>query len=225
MRSVFYALPMRDSNPGEGERLRQLLADAIQKLAGGSADKLGRLMGYTNGGFIREIVNGKKPVRRAIIERMHQIEGGAGWFNDAGADVVIRDPGGNYTIVQAKTYGNTAGEAALQLAHALAGVDARQRRTIAQLVATLISEGPSPQEVAAIDALAPGAIVNSVAPAPTEPPGGEWRTAVFKLVEANPDPVERERLVAMLLAIDAATAKTRTQAASEAAMGAPRQTP
>lgn len=50
-------------------RLTARLVEAVDQVAGGSADRLGRMLGYTNGGYIREIVNGKKPVRRMLIER------------------------------------------------------------------------------------------------------------------------------------------------------------
>lgn len=64
------------------------LVEAVDKLAGGSADRLGRMLGYTNGGYIREIVNGKKPVRRMLIERFKsesaaQADGRLrNWFDD-----------------------------------------------------------------------------------------------------------------------------------------------
>lgn len=60
--------------------MRRRLDEAVQQLADGSADKLGRLMGYTNGGFIREILKGTKPVGKAIVARIESVQGGNGWF-------------------------------------------------------------------------------------------------------------------------------------------------
>ena len=63
--------------------MRRRLDEAVQKLADGSADKLGRLMGYANGGFVREILKGSKPVGNAILSRIEQVPGGSGWFKSA----------------------------------------------------------------------------------------------------------------------------------------------
>jgi hypothetical protein len=62
-------------------RMRRRLQEAVEQLAENSADKLGRLMGYTNGGFIREIVKGTKPVGKAILARINNVPGGEGWFD------------------------------------------------------------------------------------------------------------------------------------------------
>lgn len=207
---MLYAFAM-DEKDSEANRLRQLLADAVKKFAGGSADKLGRLMGYTNGGFIREIVNGKKPVRSAIIERMHKIEGAAGWFDAPGADLVVRDNDGHYTIFEMKAPRATVGESALQLAKALSGVDARHRKTIAQLVAALIAEGPSDQEVAAIDALAQGVVTTNF-DALAE---SLWRTTAFKVMENIEDRAISERVVALLLKVDDLVKESRNVKTSQ----------
>jgi hypothetical protein len=78
------------STPERDAWLKQRLKEAVDSpLAGGSADKLGRLLGYTNGGYIREILDGKKPVRSAIIERADAVPELRGWFAQAyatGAD-------------------------------------------------------------------------------------------------------------------------------------------
>lgn len=61
------------SNEAKDEALRQRLEWAVGEHAGGSADAFARLIGYTNGGYIREIVNKKnnKVVREALIERVN----------------------------------------------------------------------------------------------------------------------------------------------------------
>jgi hypothetical protein len=61
--------------------LRARLAEAVNALADGSADAFGRLLGYTNGGYVREALIGKKPVRAALIERVHELR--PGWFDAA----------------------------------------------------------------------------------------------------------------------------------------------
>lgn len=60
--------------------MRRRLQEAVDKLADESADKLGRLMGYTNGGFVREILKGTKPVGKAIVTRINRVPGGLDWF-------------------------------------------------------------------------------------------------------------------------------------------------
>ncbi len=65
------------------EWLRLRLAAAVDQFADGSADKFGRLIGYANGGYVREALNSKKPVRGAIIERASDsgVPGLVGWFD------------------------------------------------------------------------------------------------------------------------------------------------
>jgi hypothetical protein len=70
--------------------MRRRLQEAVDQLADGSADKLGRLMGYTNGGFIREILKGTKPVGKAILARINQVPKGEGWFKTA-ADIAYEE--------------------------------------------------------------------------------------------------------------------------------------
>jgi len=69
------------STPERDAWLQERLRLAVETLAGGSADKFGRLLGYANGGYIREILDGKKPVRDAIIERANTVPASAGWFD------------------------------------------------------------------------------------------------------------------------------------------------
>lgn len=69
------------TTPAIEAALRARLKQGIDKFAGGSADRFGRLLGYANGGYLREILNGSKPVRDAIIKRTHAVESMAGWFN------------------------------------------------------------------------------------------------------------------------------------------------
>ncbi len=52
----------------------------MDAFAGGSADAFARIVGYVNGGYIREALNGKKPVREALIDRVHRCSGMEQWF-------------------------------------------------------------------------------------------------------------------------------------------------
>lgn len=69
------------STPEIDTRLTARLRQAVDQFAGGSADRFGRAIGYTNGGYVREILNGKKPVREALIQRIHEHKDMRGWFD------------------------------------------------------------------------------------------------------------------------------------------------
>lgn len=70
------------STPAKDEALRQRLAKAVHDFAEDNTDEFGRMLGYVNGGYIREHLAGKKPVREAVIDRVHAHEKMAGWFDD-----------------------------------------------------------------------------------------------------------------------------------------------
>lgn len=48
------------------------MSEAVQRWANGSADQFGRLLGYANGGFIREVLAKKKPIGKAIRHRLRE---------------------------------------------------------------------------------------------------------------------------------------------------------
>ena len=50
----------------------QRMSEAVQRWANGSADQFGRLLGYANGGFIREVLAKKKPIGKAIRHRLRE---------------------------------------------------------------------------------------------------------------------------------------------------------
>lgn len=79
--SALATLSRMRSTPAIDEQLRARLIEAVQKLDDGSADAFGRRLGYTNGGYIREVLNGKKPVREALIARANATKELAGWFS------------------------------------------------------------------------------------------------------------------------------------------------
>lgn len=94
MRSRRYATPMAkfERDLEQEQWMRRRLDEAVRQLADGSADKLGRLMGYANGGFIREILKGTKPVGKAIVARIANVQGGEDWFADAPHKVTVMLP-------------------------------------------------------------------------------------------------------------------------------------
>ena len=79
------------STPEQDKTLRARLQEAVDHFGDGSADQFGRLVGYANGGYIREILNNKKPVREALIGRVHAHPGMAGWFDAALSSVSAAD--------------------------------------------------------------------------------------------------------------------------------------
>lgn len=110
------------------EWMRRRLAEAVVHFAEGSADKMGRLLGYANGGFIREIQKGVKPVGKAIVARMETVAGGAGWF--AGA------PGGvSAAIAETKKSGETFSPRSASIARRLDALlnDAERSKAYARL--------------------------------------------------------------------------------------------
>lgn len=70
-------------NEAHEKWMRQRLAAAVTTLAGGNAEEMGRQLGYQNGGYVREVLAGRKPVGKAIVERMTTVPGAQGWFADA----------------------------------------------------------------------------------------------------------------------------------------------
>jgi len=70
------------STPAMDQLLRDRLEQAVGLFDGGSADAFGRRIGYANGGYIREVLLGKKPVREALIDRVHGKSELADWFAD-----------------------------------------------------------------------------------------------------------------------------------------------
>lgn len=69
------------STPAHDKKLQARLSEAVDRFSEGSADAFGRLIGYANGGYIREVLSGKKPVREALIDRCHAVPVLAGWFD------------------------------------------------------------------------------------------------------------------------------------------------
>lgn len=79
------------STPELDRKLRERFIEAVDKVSRGNAEDFGRKMGHLNGGYVRQVVAGKKPVRESAIERVHAIEGCAGWFDRLLPGVVAVD--------------------------------------------------------------------------------------------------------------------------------------
>lgn len=82
-RSLCYGSAMKRSPEKEAWLLARL-KEAVEQFDGGSADAFGRRLGYTNGGGIRQCLNGSRPVQPAIIEKAHAKPELAGWFDFPG---------------------------------------------------------------------------------------------------------------------------------------------
>jgi hypothetical protein len=60
--------------------VRARLHEAVNKFTGGNTDAFARMIGYLNGGFLRELLAGNKPVRNAIVRRFEAVPELRGWF-------------------------------------------------------------------------------------------------------------------------------------------------
>ncbi len=69
-------------DPKKDAWLRARLKEAVDKFGHGSTDELGRLLGFANGGNIRQCFAEKKPrnVRDSIIDAAHATPEMKGWF-------------------------------------------------------------------------------------------------------------------------------------------------
>ena len=136
-RSRRYAFDMR-STPEIDARLRERLREGVEYFAGGSADKLGRLLGYANGGYIRESLrpDNPKPVRAALINKFNDVPEMRGWFAHILPAVSIADLSGGPDALSAR---------ALEIARIYdTQLDAKQQRILyaSALAAALPDEPP-----------------------------------------------------------------------------------
>ena len=58
------------------------LEAAIEKLTGGNKTAFGRLLGYKDGGHVRQMVAGTRPITEKTIRHIEQMAGMANWFDD-----------------------------------------------------------------------------------------------------------------------------------------------
>lgn len=74
--------PMSEEEVQEFRRAR--LADLLSSADfGGSKVELGRALGYSSGAFIRQLLEGERPIREKTVAAIEQIKGAkfSGWFS------------------------------------------------------------------------------------------------------------------------------------------------
>lgn len=86
----------------------------------------------------------------------------------------------------------TAGETLSLAAEVTAGLSLSRRKAIAALAAEMIENGPSPDEIASIDALAPGLFLDSVTSETT------LKSTLLRLAHEHPDKAKREIITEFL---------------------------
>jgi hypothetical protein len=81
------------STPELDARLRKRLQEAVDRFAEGSADAFGRLIGYANGGYIRQSLRADdpRPVRSSLIARINDVPLMRGWFDSLLPPLVASD--------------------------------------------------------------------------------------------------------------------------------------
>lgn len=81
------------STPALDAKLKARLEEAVKHFAGGSADKFAQLIGFANGGGIRQCLLGIRPVRESVIHRVHRLDkpGASTWFADLLTPIVSKD--------------------------------------------------------------------------------------------------------------------------------------
>lgn len=65
------------------EQRRKLLAQAIDRLTQGDRSAFGRRLGFKDGAFIRQMLNGSRAVSEKTIRLIESIPGMHGWFTQA----------------------------------------------------------------------------------------------------------------------------------------------
>ena len=91
-------------DPDEEHR-RQRLADAAKKLGGNTA--LGRELGYTNGSFVGQMLNGSRPIAEKTVKKVQALKGFGNWFSRpadiSGQSVTTEGAVNSYTDNGSKT--------------------------------------------------------------------------------------------------------------------------
>lgn len=68
------------------EQRRELLSKAINHLTQGDRSAFGRRLGFKDGAFIRQMINGSRAVSEKTIRHIESIPGMSGWFTQAEGD-------------------------------------------------------------------------------------------------------------------------------------------
>lgn len=76
-----------DSDELKQYRIDRLNA-AVAYLASGNKTEFGRLLGYKDGAFIRQMVSGGRPISEKTVRQIEELPKMRGWFEDAGGEQV-----------------------------------------------------------------------------------------------------------------------------------------
>lgn len=68
------------------EQRRELLSKAIDRLTQGDRSAFGRRLGFKDGAFIRQMLNGSRAVSEKTVRLIESIPGMHGWFTQAEGD-------------------------------------------------------------------------------------------------------------------------------------------
>lgn len=81
------------SNPAIDAALRNRLREAVEQFAGGNAEAFGKMLGFANGGYIRQCLrpNDPRPVRSSLIGRVNDHPLMQGWFDGLMPPIVAAD--------------------------------------------------------------------------------------------------------------------------------------
>jgi hypothetical protein len=77
------------------ELRRARLADAVKKLCAGNVTSFGRLLGYSGGAFVRQMLLGNRAISDKTVRRIEGLRGMQGWFSPA-ATHAVHEPAAEY---------------------------------------------------------------------------------------------------------------------------------
>lgn len=128
-------------------RLRELRDAKFE----GMNSALGRALGHAGGAFVRQLLDGERPITEKTIAKVESLRGCAGWFATASPSTApgIADASEPDTATIA-----TAGQLLLAVAISLEGVDTFKRKAIASIVSDMLVSGERESAASAIDAVA-----------------------------------------------------------------------
>lgn len=107
---------------------------ALVEKFGGRAE-LGRAAGFRDGAYIRQMIDGERPITEKTVGKFEQLKGCSGWFAKNAAGEVAPTP-----IVQSSM---PMSEALDTLIYACSGLGIEKRRNLAQMIGALVlNPGP-----------------------------------------------------------------------------------
>ncbi len=77
---------------------RQRLEQAVARLTVGNVTAFARLLGYRDGAFMRQMLTGSRVVSDKTVRAIEALHGMEGWFEEASARVVAREPAAPYAV-------------------------------------------------------------------------------------------------------------------------------